>query len=177
MEALYAHENKDYVTRESGATASNVFYLFAISQKVNMPPIGSPVTQFRDAYAKIKWLNCPAFPKTGHPICFVINGFDPNNVGSDGLTFLKLSRIRRPNQTVNFADGNENLPSDEFSVYDLWQTGHLAANASTPITPTSSVGRVLSDKRHKGNLNLSFYDGHVEVRQYKKLVLWDFVNN
>jgi prepilin-type N-terminal cleavage/methylation domain-containing protein/prepilin-type processing-associated H-X9-DG protein len=176
METLYAMENKDYITRNSSGTATNVFYLFALSQKISMPAVGGTAAQFRDAYSKIKWLNCPAFPKTQHPICFVINGFNPDNSEADGLEYLKLSRIKRPSQTINFCDGNESLPADEFSVYDVWKNAHLIPSAST-IAISSDGCRILADKRHKGNLNASFYDGHVEVRQYKKIVKWDFVNN
>jgi prepilin-type N-terminal cleavage/methylation domain-containing protein/prepilin-type processing-associated H-X9-DG protein len=179
MEALYAMENKDFITRNADDIGSSAFYQFAISQKISMPALTGTAAQFRDAYSKIKWLNCPAFPKAQHPICFVLNGFNPDLPDTDGLKYLKVSRIKRPSQTINFCDGNEYLPDDKFDVYDVWQDLHLKPNTapSPSIATNDGVGRIISDKRHKGNMNASFYDGHVEVRQFKKIVKWDFVNN
>lgn len=178
LEFQYAQENKDYVSRDAATGNPTVFYLLAAMQKINLvqvPSTGEFESQYRDAYSKIKWLNCPAFPRTGQPVCFVINAFNPQNPGTT-IRYLKLSQIKRLNQTVNFADGNENLSATDFTTFDLWDSGHLQPNTNTAITGGSKVGRILSDKRHKSNINLSFYDGHVESKPYKKVVLWDFMN-
>ncbi|HEY4329161.1 MAG TPA: prepilin-type N-terminal cleavage/methylation domain-containing protein [Phycisphaerae bacterium] len=178
MDFMYAQANKDFVVRDSGAAGvPSVFYLLAADQKITLttgPATGGFESQYKDAYARIKWLNCPVFPKSGQAVCFVTNAFNPANVGTE-LSFLKVSRIKVPNQTVNFTEGNVNLPTDSFDVYDLWQTGHILPNVSTPVTGGSAVGRILSDDRHKGKINLSYYDGHVDSKPVKDVVLRDFV--
>jgi len=179
LDLQYANDYNGYVSRNSGGAVPSVFNLLATMQKIALPAGAATSgfeSQYKDAYAKIKWLNCPSFPRTNQPICFVTNGFDPNNVGAE-IDYMRVSRIKRQQETVNFADGNANLPVDDFGVYDVWQTGHLLPNDSTAITDGSSVGRLLSDKRHNYQINLSYYDGHVDSKPFKNVALWDFVNN
>ena len=179
MDLQYANLNNDMVVRNSGTGATpSVFYLLATMNKiplVTVPATSGFESQYRTAYSKIKWFNCPAFPVSGQPVSFVTNGFNPANVGSQ-INYVKIERMRRKSDTVNFADANANIPADEFNIYDLWDRGHLMANVSTRVTAGSTVGRILSDKRHRNAINLSFYDGHVDSKPYKKVALWDFVN-
>ena len=108
-------------------------------------------------------------------VSYVTNAFDPDHIGSE-ILFMRLTKINRPSTTVNFADGNLNLPTASFDVYDVWDLGQLQPNASTPVVPGSKVGRILSDERHRGNINMSYYDGHVEEKAYKKVERLDFVD-
>ncbi len=179
LDSQYATDNGDLVARDSGGSSPSVFYLLATMQKIKLtagPVTGGFESQYKDAYAKIGWLNCPSFPRAQPSVSFVTNAFNPDNVGSE-ISYMKVSKIKRQQDTVNFADGNANLPPDSFDVYDLWEIGHLQPNPSTVPTGGSSTGRILSDGRHRGEINLSYYDGHVDSKPYKKIVLWDFVNN
>jgi prepilin-type N-terminal cleavage/methylation domain-containing protein/prepilin-type processing-associated H-X9-DG protein len=178
LDLMYANENSDVISRNTSAPTPSVYYLLAKLQ--NLPlAVGTQTSgyesQYKDAYARIKWLNCPAWPNSNQAVCFVQNGFDPNNIGAE-LSFVKLAAIRRPMDTCCFTDGNVNLPVDDFEVYDLWATGHLQPNASTPVTGGSTVGRILSDNRHRGAINMAFYDAHVESKPYTKVVTTDFAN-
>jgi prepilin-type N-terminal cleavage/methylation domain-containing protein/prepilin-type processing-associated H-X9-DG protein len=178
LDLQYAYDYNGYVSRNSGGTVPSVFNLLATMQKITLtagPLIGGFESQYKDAYARIKWLNCPAWPNSSQPICFVTNGFDPNNIGTE-IDYMRVSWIKRQQETVNFADGNINLPVDNFEVYDVWQSGHLLPNASTAITGGSTVGRILSDERHRGLINLSYYDGHVDAKPYKNVAVSDFAN-
>jgi prepilin-type N-terminal cleavage/methylation domain-containing protein/prepilin-type processing-associated H-X9-DG protein len=177
LDLQYAYDYNGYVPR-NGNPRPSAFYLLAKMLRIELttgPATSGFESQYKEAYARIKWLNCPAFPRSDQAICFVDNGFDPDHVGSL-IDYVRVSTVKRPSETVSFADGNVNLPPDNFGVYDLWQTGHLQPNPSTLVTNESSVGRILSDDRHRGRLNLSYYDAHVEPKPYKNVVLWDFVN-
>jgi prepilin-type N-terminal cleavage/methylation domain-containing protein/prepilin-type processing-associated H-X9-DG protein len=184
----YANDYNGFVSRNSGGNIPSVFFLLAQNQKISLTagtwPGGTNglESQYAVAYSKIRWLNCPCFPKSPWPVSFVVNGFDPNHVGSE-LSWIKLSLIRRPAETCNFTEGNANLPVTDFGLYDVWSTSHIALNVSAPVASgAGGGGRICSDDRHRGNINISYYDAHVDSKPYKKkdgssnMVLADFVN-
>lgn len=184
MDHMYATDWSNKVPRNADPLPST-FYLLATNQRVKLrigPSTGGFESQYRGAYAQLKWLNCPAFPTTGQAVCFVVNAFNPANVGTE-IDFLNTSKIRKPSETANFCDGNSALPMDSFGVYDLWSQSHVTMNPPPPIRIPSPIsggagtpGRILSDLRHGGKINMSFFDQHVEAKDYKKVVLKDFVN-
>jgi len=181
LDNQYAFENADFVSRDSGGmTDPSVFYLLARQAKVSMPAWSYTTpfeTQFKSTYQRLKWLNCPSFPRNDQPVCFVVNGFDPANPNPSAptLSYIRTARIKRPMETANFCDGNMNLPSDGFSVFDLWCNNHLAANVSSAVQTGNGQGRILWDNRHNGLMNMSCYDGHVETKRYLKVTPADFV--
>jgi prepilin-type N-terminal cleavage/methylation domain-containing protein len=173
---MYAHEYNGFVARDSGTGYSpTTFFLEAQHQKC--PLIQETCTwpgatngfesKYALSYSRIRWMICPCFPRSPWAICYVTSAFDPNDIGNE-MAYLKLTAIRRPSENVNFTEGNTLLPIDNFEVYDIWQTSHIALNTSTAVTSGSSVGRVLSDDRHRGMICMSFYDQHVETKKYKK---------
>src|SRR5262249_37776279 len=163
--------------------APTSFYLLATNQRIVLPTNTATSgfeSQYRAAYARLKWLNCPAFPIPGQAVCFVVNAFDPNNIGNE-IGYMNINRIKKPSSTINFCDGNQALPADNFALYDLWSTNHIMQNpnppavTATPVTSGSGPpGRILTDKRHGGKINMSFYDQHVEWKDYKKVDISDF---
>ena len=143
----------------------------------SIPGIGTgPESQYTLAYSKAKWMNCPSFPRVEQPVCFVTNGFDPANPGSD-LPYFNIKRIFRLGEVVNFTEANINQPMDNYEIYDLWHPGHIDVNAA-PTTVMNTGGstaiRISNDKRHGGRINYSYYDSHVESKPIKKVVLRDF---
>ncbi|HVT81851.1 MAG TPA: prepilin-type N-terminal cleavage/methylation domain-containing protein [Phycisphaerae bacterium] len=178
LDFQYSQENNYIVPRDSSGSHPSVFYLLATMQRIKLTAgtsTGNFESEYKDAYSKLKWLNCPSFPKVGQAVCFVDNAFNPANIGST-VPYMRTNQIKRPQDTVNFADGNTNLPVDSFDVYDLWDPGHIQSNATSAVSGGSHVGRVLSDTRHRGEINLSYYDSHVDSKPYKKLTMMDFVN-
>lgn len=184
MDQMYATDWSGKVPRNADPLPST-FYLLATNQHI-MLQAGTATSGFeskyRTAYSRLKWLNCPSFPVTGQAVCFVVNAFNPSNVGAE-IDFFDVNKIRKPADTANFCDGNQVLPADNFGLYDLWSTSHIAQNPlpalkiPSPITGgPGTPGRILSDMRHGGKINMSFYDQHVETRDYKKVTLRDFVN-
>jgi prepilin-type N-terminal cleavage/methylation domain-containing protein len=184
MDYQYAMDFSGKVPRNADP-APSTFYLLATHQNITLQAgasDGNFESQYRAAYARLKWLNCPAFPVQGQAICFVVNAFDPTNIGNE-IDYINVNVVRKPSNTVNFCDGNQNLPKDDFGLYDLWSPSHIAQNplpGQNPLPVSSGAGtpgRILSDQRHAGKINLSFYDQHVEWKNYKQVTLTDFVNN
>jgi prepilin-type N-terminal cleavage/methylation domain-containing protein/prepilin-type processing-associated H-X9-DG protein len=184
----YANDYNGYIKRNSGQTEGpTTFYLIAQNQRIPLIsatwPGGSGgfESQYAVAFSKIKWMNCPSFPKSPWAIGYIANGFDPAT--SREVPYLKVASLPRPSEVCNFTEANTNLPVDNFEVYDIWDPGHLAINLSTPVTAGSTVGRCCSDDRHRGLVNLSYYDGHVDNKKYKKsngttnLTMYEFVGH
>jgi prepilin-type processing-associated H-X9-DG protein/prepilin-type N-terminal cleavage/methylation domain-containing protein len=155
----------------------SVFKLLAQFNGYPVPPNGSTTeADCIPIFKQVKWLRCPSFPKGDFTVCFVDNGWDPSG-SSNGISYVNVNTIKRGSELVSFTEGNENLPNNNFTVYDLFQDGHFAQNISTPVVPGGSMGRVLSDKRHGGTCNISYFDGHVDWKPPSKFVHRDFVNN
>jgi prepilin-type N-terminal cleavage/methylation domain-containing protein len=180
QEQMYAAANSQVVPRDWGtAGTKSIFLLFALNAGLTPTTTTGAGTGFEAGYAafyaQLKWTQCPGFPTPGQPVCYVVNAFDPNNIGNE-LVSIRLDRIAQPNVTVNFCDGNQALPKDDFAVYDLWDRGHISENTSTtPIAQGSRTGRIMWDERHCGMNNMSYFDVHVESRKFDKVVLGDFV--
>jgi prepilin-type N-terminal cleavage/methylation domain-containing protein len=183
---MYGQEYDGYVARDSGVGfGPTTFFYIAQQQKCGLVSetctlggkTGGFETEYAMSFTRIRWLNCPCFPISPWPISYVTSAYDPANIGNE-LKYLKLSSIKRPCDNVNFTEVNKNMPVDGFDVYDLWDVGHIALNDGTAVTPTSKIGRICSDDRHRGAINLSYYDEHVDSsRRYKDLVIGDFVSN
>jgi len=174
MDNLYAMSYHGWVPRNADPSPST-FYLLASDEHVNLEigtATGNFESQYRVAYSRLKWLSCPAFPASGQAVCFVVNAYDPDKPGNE-IDYANVAQVLRPDATINFCDGNAVLPPDNFAVYDLWDPGHLTLNPATltgtpqAIVAGGTAGRILSDTRHGGKINLSFYDQHVESRDYR----------
>jgi prepilin-type N-terminal cleavage/methylation domain-containing protein/prepilin-type processing-associated H-X9-DG protein len=182
---MYAQDYNGFVPRDSGAGgAPSVFFLLIQNQKIALtagPATGGFESQYAAAYRAIRWLKCPVFPRSTQPVCYVDNAFDPNNIGHQ-ISYLKLTAVRRPTETCNFTEGNANLPETSFDLYDLWATSHLTLNTAQVGAGANGGGRICSDNRHRGQVNISYFDGHVDSKPYKQkngtsnLTLTDFVN-
>jgi prepilin-type N-terminal cleavage/methylation domain-containing protein/prepilin-type processing-associated H-X9-DG protein len=171
---MYASDYNGFVSRNSGkGLAPSVFYLLTQNQKISLTtgtwPGGTNgfESEYALAYSQIKWLHCPRFPISPWPVSYVVSAFDQDNVGNE-IKWIKLTAIRRQSQCCNFTEGNAYLPVDDFEVYDVWSIGHLDLNYSKPVKAGGNGGgRIASDDRHRGQVNISYYDGHVDSKPYK----------
>jgi prepilin-type N-terminal cleavage/methylation domain-containing protein/prepilin-type processing-associated H-X9-DG protein len=181
----YANNYGGVVSRDSGVlngvTIPSVFRLLANDERIPLVAVGGNdpnkfESEYAVAFSKIKWLNCPSFPENGRPVSFVVNAYDPRLPDTE-IGFLPLKRIYRPAEVANFTEANVNVPRDQFDVYDLWMTGHISTNISTPVAGGSGAGRMASDARHKNYINLAYYDTHVESKLIKNIKLREFTGN
>jgi prepilin-type N-terminal cleavage/methylation domain-containing protein/prepilin-type processing-associated H-X9-DG protein len=175
-DVLYANLYNGFVSRNSGrGLAPSVFYLLADSQQIDLTPVKVPggstgfEAEYAAAFSRIKWLQCPCFPAPTRPVCFVVSAFDQNDVGKE-VSWVRLNEIRNPSGCCNFTEANVNLPAEDYEIYDVWHTNHLVLNYTTPVKDgANGGGRIMADNRHRGQMNISYYDGHVDSKAYKKV--------
>jgi prepilin-type N-terminal cleavage/methylation domain-containing protein/prepilin-type processing-associated H-X9-DG protein len=186
MDFQYGNEY-GVLSRNSGGDYPSVFRLLAEMNRIPLvrqpwtgtpPPANAFESDLAVAYSKIKWLNCPAFPRSPQPVSFVVNGFEPGKEGSDSIYYMSPKRIFRPAEMANFAEANRFMPEADFAVYDVWAREHVTPdnNGPTIVAQGSKSGRILDkgDRRHGDKINLSFYDGHVEAKRTKDVGLKNF---
>jgi prepilin-type N-terminal cleavage/methylation domain-containing protein/prepilin-type processing-associated H-X9-DG protein len=134
-------------------------------------------------YRQVKWLQCPAFPTPEIAYDYVTNGFDPANPAGDGnggIPWIEMRRVHRANMLINFTEANLNFPTspaeNSTETNEIWHRDHLNENKSTTILPGSTAGRIATDRRHGGSINISYFDTHVEAKDWKKVTVRDFTN-
>jgi prepilin-type N-terminal cleavage/methylation domain-containing protein/prepilin-type processing-associated H-X9-DG protein len=172
-EAIYGFEF-DVYSRDGGHSASTFWHLTR-QQNIPLPAPALPhEDNCTDYYKRMKWFQCPTFPDPDYPLCYVVNGFNPSNPGTQ-VAFLRVDRIAQPSETCNFTEANINIPMYAFDLYDIWMTGHIERNISTPVKGDDPAGRISSDDRHGKFITMSFYDGHAESRDMRTITLRDFV--
>jgi prepilin-type N-terminal cleavage/methylation domain-containing protein/prepilin-type processing-associated H-X9-DG protein len=123
---------------------------------------------------KIDVYQCPANPNEKQPLDFAINGCWVGN--SYGL--IPITKVRNSASVVYLTEAHPSRPIDNFMQYDIFQDAHLAT--SPPGSPVLNPGsRMMNDKRHRGNANALYFDGHVAAKPYKDYFLKDFfaINN
>ncbi len=173
-EAIYGIEF-EMVSRDGGHSASTFWHL-ARQQHIPVPPPALPhEDNCTDFYRQMKWFQCPTFPREEQPLCYVVNGYNPSQPDTQ-IAFLQVSEIERPSETCNFTEANINIPMYAFDLFDIWMTGHIQPNLSTPVKGDDPAGRINSDDRHGRLINMSFYDGHAESKDVEQVVLRDFIN-
>ena len=92
-------------------------------------------------------LVAPAFPIDGQAVCFVVNAFDPDNIGNE-IDYANIGQVAlHPEATVNFCDGNQALPWDNFAVYDLWNPGPITLNPPNGTTPQPIIAGGTAEAR------------------------------
>lgn len=137
-----------------------------------------------NSFKKVRVYTCPSYPDKKQLICYVCNSWQfsspLDNVGYevDGLT--KISRIKKPADTIYLAD-NEYGPwrpiisdsgvtiSDELN--DVWQPTHL------PFAPdgrTINPDRRVAMARHGNGSCLLYFDGHSAWKKAKLIIVNDW---
>jgi prepilin-type processing-associated H-X9-DG protein len=179
IDLQYASDNKGWVPRDANAGVPSWIQLLTTAAKVKL--ISNPVagggyeSQYKGSYAGAGWLQCPSFPNDDQAVDYVVNAYDPSNVGNE-VHFLRLYHVKRAGSTVSFAEANVRMPTNSYDVHDVWMTGHVQYVANGPAPAGGQQGdRLLADDRHRGMINLAYFDGHVDTRNYLLVSLADFV--
>ena len=174
----YANDNRGWIPHTytygtSDGPALSWIDLLARSMKMRLPPApaGMNYTQAYDQtvgpyYAAIPWLQCPVFPNTLQPADYLINGWDPVGGNAIQQQSMRYTAVRRGSDVIMFLEANQNRPINAFNVHDVWSPSHL---------PGGSGVRVMDDQRHRGLLNVAYFDGHVAPRPITSLAPVDFI--
>src|SRR6266480_3968535 len=119
--------------------------------------------------AKIELYRCPGNPNEKQPLSYAINGAWANS--SYGL--IPITKVRNSAAVVYLTEANVTRPLDDFMQYDIWQDSHLPT--APPGTPNlNPSARMMNDRRHRGNANALYFDGHVAAKAFKDYFLKDF---
>jgi len=137
-----------------------------------------------NSFKKVRVYICPSYPDKRQLICYVVNSWQFSNRidtrGSEIDGLAKLSRIKKPADTIYFADNEDGswrpiisdlttTISDELN--DVWQPEHL---------PYAPDGRVINSERrvalarHGNGSNLLYFDGHAAWKKARLIVLNDW---
>lgn len=123
--------------------------------------------QLKDAFAKIRVYQCPAFPDKDQSLCYVVNAFELGAAGSAGAgaPMVRVQQVKRQSEMVYLIDANTNRLKTNYDGHDSWNVDQL---------PSGANARMQNDERHCSRVNLLFYDAHVESRRWQDVVLADF---
>ena len=175
----YAYDNKGWIPRNcdyDNPLMPSWVDLIARNMKKQLPA-PPPFMMYNQAYdisavpyyARIEWFQCPVFPVDKQSVDFVINGWERKNAPFGGRsTMLKITSVRRSPDVVLFLDANKSRTIDSFVRHDVWDPAHL------PGGPDPSNVRILDDKRHRGQCNICWLDGHVSAKPFKEIKVADF---
>ena len=167
---LYAQDYDDLIPR---ANAPLWFMVF-------MPyyPDGSKTNDYRTA----KITKCPSYPNKDVVVCYAVNGFAFANATTTTSTEqtkpTKLSACRNPSKTIYIADSSAGVVNNaikglneesNLGFNDVWQAAHLPYNAAGNLRPNRRV----AEDRHSGRIVASFFDGHSDSVNPKKMTAED----
>jgi prepilin-type N-terminal cleavage/methylation domain-containing protein/prepilin-type processing-associated H-X9-DG protein len=174
MDNMYATDFKGWVPRNGDVALQATWcYMLAVSSaKISITSFAS--------FQNVGWLQCPENTNDAQWVDFVTNGFNPENVGTDTVYFMKINRIKRPAQVVAFAEAHVQLPTaTTLQYHDVWNNSHMprltngSLNTAPPVNQSGC--RLLNDQRHRGQINLSYYDGHVASKPFTEVTQVDFL--
>jgi prepilin-type processing-associated H-X9-DG protein len=137
-----------------------------------------------NSFKKVRVYICPSYPDKRQLICYVVSSWqfssrlDTRGSEIDGLQ--KISRIKKPADTIYFADNEfgswrpiisdlNTTISDELN--DVWQPEHL---------PYAPDGRVINGERrvalarHGNGSNVLYFDGHAAWKKAKLIIVNDW---
>jgi prepilin-type N-terminal cleavage/methylation domain-containing protein/prepilin-type processing-associated H-X9-DG protein len=134
-------------------------------------------TKLDTYFAGYKFFQCPAI-RTGtnivKPLHYIINDLDipaiqtqPNSFPE--TLFHKLSTIPRPVEVGYITEINETWARGKSYVnWNIWTPGTTTFNLQNLANPVSSARMMhANEKRHNGQVNVLFFDTHVESRRLK----------
>ncbi len=170
---MYAGDNNDYVPRGDRVIWWQCF----------APYLGSASASAASS-AKTKVFLCPSYPNKTQALCYVINAWKftgpADYVGSEEREATKLSSIRKPIETIYFADNSSTASrpiltdlgnSGGAALWDVWSMNHLPYN---PITKALNAERRIAEDRHGKAVNLLYFDGHAGSMKADLMTLTDW---
>ena len=149
---------------------------------------GANLSADLDAYfASYKFFQCSAVKSPTNnmkPLHYIVNTLDMQANMANWTSFTevkdyhRLASIPRPVEVVYITEINEDkarlgMMNDYagMNVYSPSTTTFNSAGTANPTLGTGTTGARMmheGEKRHGGNVNLEFFDSHVESRQLKK---------
>lgn len=103
---------------------------------------------------------CPSDPAKSRQRSFAINDMlTPNPCQAEFLDFSHLSKIDRPAETIYFAESSKDFYTDHFHFSEFYGDQ----------VPPEEFEYLVDVKRHGGNSNYLFTDGHAEQLSWEQV--------
>jgi len=142
-----------------------------------------------NSFRKVRVYTCPSYPDKRQLICYVVNSWEfsspADNVGHELIDFSKISRIKKPVDTIYFAE-NEYSPyrpiitdlgvtggNASYDLNDVWAPEHLPY-APNGVTLNSEIDRRVALARHGKGSCVLYFDGHAAWKKAKLIVVNDW---
>jgi prepilin-type N-terminal cleavage/methylation domain-containing protein len=192
-ERMYADDFNDYVPSDYITGPQGVMWANLLAPYVGgnqfTPALGAPnLSASLDAYfASYKLFQCSAVMSPTNnmkPLHYLVNTLDiPKNIANwtsftEVKDYHKLSAIRRPVEVVYITEINEDKAKlgmmNDYAGMNVFVPTTTTFNASGIANPKLGIGTTgarmmhANEKRHGGNVNLEFFDSHVESRKLNK---------
>jgi prepilin-type processing-associated H-X9-DG protein/prepilin-type N-terminal cleavage/methylation domain-containing protein len=192
---MYAHERKEYIPRESGASEQwpghptqprnpqwpQVLRPYLDDQAEAKDQIILP-GNFREHFSMAPYYKDPSRPRDRHEIHYVVNGFSfraPGQLNAIAKKATPLYRFPRPAECVwmsCFAEDAASVHANQWyqagqtntqlaQHYDLHEPTNLTGGVNHPI-----LGQRIAPKRHGNGANACFLDGHAKLERAETLV-------
>jgi len=120
-------------------------------------------------FRRIEVYQCPAFPNDESALDYVSSSWV---TGTDDSPLLAVTRVKRPSEIVYLAEANANRYPEQFWEHDVWQANQLPTDGTG--AKNRETARILNDERHRGQVNLLYFDGHAATKHYRELTPHDF---
>jgi prepilin-type N-terminal cleavage/methylation domain-containing protein len=199
---LYANDFNDYVPGDyitRGIMWANLLAPYVGGKQFDYVSTADLTAQL-DAYFKgYKFFQCSAvktsFDDPGSqikPLHYLVNTLDiQKNIANwtsfaEVVDYQKLNSIRKPSEVVYITEINEDkAKAGQLNAYSAMNVFTPSTSTfdqegkANPATGTGTTGARMMharEKRHGGNVNLEFYDSHVESRKLtkEKVPYWIF---
>jgi len=174
---LYANDNNDYYPGDyfsSGHMWANMLAPYITGKKFT----GADTTdeaKLDNYFASSRFFQCPGIRSPTNivkPLHYIINDLDipANQVRPNFFTetlYHKLTSIPRPVEVVYLTEINETWAKNKSYVnWNLWNPETTTFNIQKRANPVSSARMMhANEKRHNGQVNVLFFDTHVEGRR------------
>ena len=152
-----------------------ILWAEALSGYVGRPVSVADMSPARDGvmaeeFRQIGVYQCPVFPNDEQALDYVVNSWIAGG-GDDGAS-IRITKLRRSSELVYLTEANVNRYPEQFAFHDVWDPKHLPV--ADDGTPQRETARMLDDQRHRGRVNLLYFDGHVATAHYRDLKPKDF---
>jgi prepilin-type N-terminal cleavage/methylation domain-containing protein/prepilin-type processing-associated H-X9-DG protein len=139
-----------------------------------------------NSFRKVKVYTCPSYPDKRQLICYVVNSWQfsspLDNVGYELEGLAKISRIKKPVDTVYFADNEFGswrpiitdlgvIGVNSYDLNDVWQPDQLPY---APDGRTINTERRVALARHGNGSCLLYFDGHSAWKKAKLIIVNDW---
>jgi prepilin-type N-terminal cleavage/methylation domain-containing protein/prepilin-type processing-associated H-X9-DG protein len=187
---MYAGDNNDRVPSDYpslGVMWANLLAPYIGGKQFTFTSLATVDADFNQYFASYKFFQCSAIKSPTNnmkPLHYIVNTIDiPANLTSyspsqEVREYHKLNSIPRQTDVVYITEINEDKAKlgmmNDYSQMNVFSPSTTAFNASGTANPMLGTGTTGSrmmhanEKRHGGNVNLAFFDSHVESRRLNK---------